>query len=402
MDQYLILSRADDKKFGTIDLKLGTENLTDFKLIVNDDKELIERIFSKEDTDFNRDYVLEIAQKEKKILMSSRYKFENNIKQILLWLMLKEGRKEQYVRNERSMLRSIEPLEQEFQKPFWEFTEEEAEKTGTALGKTRNPHSVVTVFSGIALFLDHLNVFFKKYDRPQVENVWRKANKRESKSIGNVAVRNYKKNKFITRPRLMSILSKTDDPSAAAIALLVYKGVKLEEDREVYLTEMSMIRQKDIFDDYIQLHGEYERKIHLNSVEMNIIVRAANMHEGRYLFGPKKFTQNNGEHPIKRWALLKRLKSLDPEDPMTPFNYSNLRSSGLINYVNNQLVNMYGSVDVEDKILRSVIYAGLEDFGYYTREQLNKTITDEERDSMVYQMVRRIINERNQYMKLRK
>ena len=126
MDQYLILSRADDKKFGTIDLKLGTENLTDFKLIVNDDKELIKRIFSKEDTDFNRDYVLEIAQKEKKILLSSRYKFENNIKQILLWLMLKEGRKEQYVRNERSMLRSIEPLEQEFQKPFWEFTEEEA------------------------------------------------------------------------------------------------------------------------------------------------------------------------------------------------------------------------------------------------------------------------------------
>ena len=107
MDQYLILSRADDKKFGTIDLKLGTENLTDFKLIVNDDKELIERIFSKEDTDFNRDYVLEIAQKEKKTLMSSRYKVENNVKQILLWLMLKEGRKEQYVRNERSMLRSI-------------------------------------------------------------------------------------------------------------------------------------------------------------------------------------------------------------------------------------------------------------------------------------------------------
>ena len=235
-----------------------------------------------------------------------------------------------------------------------------------------------------------------------MENVWRKANKRESKSIGNVAVRNYKKNKFITRPRLMGILSKTDDPSAAAIALLVYKGVKLEEDREVYLTEMSMIRQKDIYDDYVQLHGEYERKIHLNSVEMNIIVRAANMHEGRYLFGPKKFTQNNGEYPIKRWALLKRLKSLDPEDPMTPFNYSNLRSSGLINYVNNQLVNMYGSVDVEDKILRSVIYAGLEDFGYYTREQLSKTITEEERDSMVYQMVRRIINERNQYMKLRK
>ena len=63
---------------------------------------------------------------------------------------------------------------------------------------------------------------------------------------------------------------------------------------------------------------------------------------------------------------------------------------------------MYGSVDVEDKILRSVIYAGLEDFGYYTREQLSKTITDEERDSMVYQMVRRIINERNQYMKLSK
>lgn len=401
MDQYLILSRADDKKFGTIDLKLGTENLTDFKLIVNDDKELIERIFSKEDTDFNRDYVLEIAQKEKKILMSSRYKVENNVKQILLWLMLKEGRKEQYVRNERSMLRSIEPLEQEFQKPFWKFTEEEAEKTGTALGKTRNPHSVVTVFSGIALFLDRLNELFKEYDYPQADNVWRKANKRGNKSIGNVAVRNYKKNKFITRPRLMGILSKADDPSAAAIALLVYKGVKLEEDREVYLTEMSMIRQKDIYDDYVQLHGEYERKIHLNSVEMNIILRAANMHEGRYLFGPKKFTQNNGEYPIKRWALLKRLKSLDPEDLMTPFNYSNLRSSGLINYVNNQLVNMYGSVHVSDDVLKDVVYAGLEDFGYYSRDQVKKAMVNDN-DSMVYQRVRRIINERTQYMKLEK
>lgn len=284
------------------------------------------------------DLVVRVKSAESDKYVSSPYKFDNVLKQIVISdpESFRSIAKRAAIRGNLNLLQKYEKANK---KPFYSFSKEEAEKVVGNLSKgNRTPITIKSIVQNASVIEKKISDYVKVYETDDetsrtFTNVW------GSVTLNDITGETNRK--FLTRNNLTELINKHvfDERNSqyTGLALLAFKGVRIDKHPEH--NEMALIKLNDIDQAARTVEvgvDDYRRKIKIEDNEWEIVQRMINSHEsekGIYLFQPFRTTRNS-DQPLTRWSLVQRLHELSEEiygDPNIA-EYKAIRLSGL-NYI---------------------------------------------------------------------
>lgn len=288
--------------------------------------------------DYFPDLVVRVRSEKTGKYITSPYVYDNILKQVIIAdpTSFKSISKRASVKGN---LKLLEKYEKAYQKPFYAFTKNEAEKVVGDLSKgDRTPITIKAIIKNASVIEQKIFTYVKEYvgsykSTRTFTRIWAKI------SLNDITEETDRK--FLTKNDIDNLVNRgvfgERNAQYTTLALLTFKGVRIDKYPEN--NEMALIKLADIDVDKKLIKvgvNDYQRKIKFDDGEWQIIKRAINWHEqkkGVYLFQPFKTTRTVNE-PLTRWSLVQRLHDLSKEiygNPNTA-QYKTIRLSGL-NYL---------------------------------------------------------------------
>lgn len=309
-------------------------------------------------------YTIEIIQSDDdEKIIAKRFKIYNNIKQVIIYNELKSGRPFSSVRILNSRLRELSGLEKEFNKPFYEFDEDNIQEYVNLLSSKGNTvHTISTKLSVIGRAVDELDQLLEENNLPETtKNHWKLFNRDRKK--GSAALRESNEKQFITEAKLVNEIVPGADLELTIPILLVYKGLMMGTAPGT--NELMMLKWEDFDGNKIVVKGKRARTIEFTNAEMKLINQYKENHiESSYVMSPNKRKRGEHNRPITRWTVASRIAQAaeDMGIGKRMLTEQNIRLSGQLNWILQEEVTLYGpnatSEQLNDIIYRSYIQFG--------------------------------------------
>lgn len=311
--------------------------------------------------------IVEVDNNEEKSLRG--FQQYNNIKQILIYYELSNGRPFSSVRSLMGILRELDEIENKYQTPFYNFNKKQIQEFIDKLSEKGNTvYTISTKLSVIGRAVEELKRLFEENNLPKIkDNWWKKINRDRSNHAG---LRKSNEKQFITETKLMNEILPSDDLELTIPILLAYKGLMMGKTPDT--AEIMNLKWEDFNGAEIVIKGKRARTIKFSVDEMKFIDRyKANHSESPYVISATK-TNKNGKslnEPVKRWTVWKRMTQVAEKLGMSSRTLAeqNIRLSGQLNWILKEEVSLYGPYATLEQ-LNGIIYDSFIQFGAIKEE----------------------------------
>lgn len=357
---------------------------------------------------------ISIINKDKNRIFSPRYEIFNCVKQLILFTQSTKGVSTFY--GAKRVLEDVIPFEKRKKKLFLYFTKDEIEELRKFFLEKYTAETVTTKFSYLSKLSLTINNILKDVGLDSYNNGW----SRKTQKV----VRKRKINIIFYNELISKILAKYPTPDNI-IPLLIFKGVSVT--RKVENSELSHLKIRDYKNGCLTVHGQYgDRKIKFTPKEKEYMDRAISnlritggqldnsknkiaVTDDSYIMLPKRII-TTPIPPLSKWVIDKRLSEIATEiyGDKTYLNKESIYTSGQLDYINNWLMDRYGTPDVDDlQAVEKAIFSLFKAFGMYSQEDLElgeKQMDDfwhdrkDKEQGKVYKATKRITALRKQLM----
>lgn len=318
--------------------------------------------------------------KQKVFWERGKYKYRNNIKTLVAAEMLNKGGNK--ARSQAAMYRgamlNVELLEEEYNKPYWDFSLQESydfvkllESKNATPSTRKNKIYIINksrpILEEFGIKGDSKNKKWGDYLGVKVQST-RQGVKKESSYVTYtelldkiVAYKNYQAYNLVSY-------------QFSIIALLVFLGLRIDGT----YNEAGDLKIEDIHQDYIEVKGKQDRKIPLTPGEYQLISAGFDGREsGHYFMSAREY---DADHALGYRTLYRRLEvvnsNVNPEEGANKLGkeitYFGLRQAGQIALANRLALYHYGRLVNTTSWQRTKIAdMVLKQFGIYDKKSLD-------------------------------
>lgn len=310
-----------------------------------------------------------ITEKDK--IFSKEFSNYNNLKQLLMYNELLEGRSENSVKVLNYRLKEVEPLENKYQKPFYQFDQAMVQDYVNQISKNGNAvQSISTKLSVIGRAINELNRICQLEGVTAAKKNWWKIVNRNRKN-GSAALQEPNEKQFITRAKLLNEILPSNELEATIPFLLIYKGLMLGTTDDT--NEITLLKWNNFEGNQIKIKGKRARTITFDNDEMAFINQYRKISGGKtYVMSPNENNRGENNRPISRWTIISRMGEVAEKLGMDKrtLGAQNIRLSGQLNWILKEKVNLYGPY-ASSKELDGIIYRSYLQFGE-PKEKMDK------------------------------
>lgn len=310
-----------------------------------------------------------ITEKDK--IFSKKFSNYNNLKQLLMYNELLEGRSENSVKVLNYRLKEVEPLENKYQKPFYQFDQAMVQDYVNQISKNGNAvQSISTKLSVIGRAINELNRICQLEGVTAAKKNWWKIVNRNRKN-GSAALQEPNEKQFITRAKLLNEILPSNELEATIPFLLIYKGLMLGTTDDT--NEITLLKWNNFEGNQIKIKGKRARTITFDNDEMAFINQYRKISGGKtYVMSPNENNRGENNRPISRWTIISRMGEVAEKLGMDKrtLGAQNIRLSGQLNWILKEKVNLYGPY-ASSKELDGIIYRSYLQFGE-PKEKMDK------------------------------
>lgn len=310
-----------------------------------------------------------ITEKDK--IFSKEFSNYNNLKQLLMYNELLEGRSENSVKVLNYRLKEVEPLENKYQKPFYQFDQAMVQDYVNQISKNGNAvQSISTKLSVIGRAINELNRICQLEGVTAAKKNWWKIVNRNRKN-GSAALQEPNEKQFITRAKLLNEILLSNELEATIPFLLIYKGLMLGTTDDT--NEITLLKWNNFEGNQIKIKGKRARTITFDNDEMAFINQYRKISGGKtYVMSPNENNRGENNRPISRWTIISRMGEVAEKLGMDKrtLGAQNIRLSGQLNWILKEKVNLYGPY-ASSKELDGIIYRSYLQFGE-PKEKMDK------------------------------
>lgn len=310
-----------------------------------------------------------ITEKDK--IFSKEFSNYNNLKQLLMYNELLEGRSENSVKVLNYRLKEVEPLENKYQKPFYQFDQAMVQDYVNQISKNGNAvQSISTKLSVIGRAINELNRICQLEGVTAAKKNWWKIVNRNRKN-GSAALQEPNEKQFITRAKLLNEILPSNELEATIPFLLIYKGLMLGTTDDT--NEITLLKWNNFEGNQIKIKGKRARTITFDNDEMAFINQYRKISGGKtYVMSPNENNRGENNRPISRWTIISRMGEVAEKLGMDKrtLGTQNIRLSGQLNWILKEKVNLYGPY-ASSKELDGIIYRSYLQFGE-PKEKMDK------------------------------
>lgn len=310
-----------------------------------------------------------ITEKDK--IFSKEFSNYNNLKQLLMYNELLEGRSENSVKVLNYRLKEVEPLENKYQKPFYQFDQAMVQDYVNQISKNGNAvQSISTKLSVIGRAINELNRICQLEGVTAAKKNWWKIVNRNRKN-GSAALQEPNEKQFITRAKLLNEILPSNELEATIPFLLIYKGLMLGTTDDT--NEITLLKWNNFEGNQIKIKGKRARTITFDNDEMAFINQYRKICGGKtYVMSPNENNRGENNRPISRWTIISRMGEVAEKLGMDKrtLGAQNIRLSGQLNWILKEKVNLYGPY-ASSKELDGIIYRSYLQFGE-PKEKMDK------------------------------
>lgn len=310
-----------------------------------------------------------ITEKDK--IFSKEFSNYNNLKQLLMYNELLEGRSENSVKVLNYRLKEVEPLENKYQKPFYQFDQAMVQDYVNQISKNGNAvQSISTKLSVIGRAINELNRICQLEGVTAAKKNWWKIVNHNRKN-GSAALQEPNEKQFITRAKLLNEILPSNELEATIPFLLIYKGLMLGTADDT--NEITLLKWNNFEGNQIKIKGKRARTITFDNDEMAFINQYRKISGGKtYVMSPNENNRGENNRPISRWTIISRMGEVAEKLGMDKrtLGAQNIRLSGQLNWILKEKVNLYGPY-ASSKELDGIIYRSYLQFGE-PKEKMDK------------------------------
>lgn len=350
-------------------------------------------------TSFNDHFFIRIYNDQTHKYLFKQFTAYNNIKQLIVFKSQKST-KESVVRLFGTAFNAISPIESEFGKPFWRFTEDDVRK---AIARFEHDGKKIhTIQSYVSLYTRAQRKLHEIKKSLGISTLNDKNNWDEVKVVKLLDNKKgkTKKNLFITKNVVYNKILKSCQPSVGVIVLLLFKGARL--NLNATYPEIAKLKFNNIQGKKLIIDGEKQRTIPLSDEDLKYIdmVKGDYLNNDDYILQPLNHHRHFLNEPLKTWTIKVSRIKMAAENTGIPLSYKVIRESGKMFFIEDVLRNEYKDVEPNDEQWTNIFIRCLIRFGVVSEKEADLSFFEGKKNGVNRDRIYRLKQLWSQYSRL--